>query len=355
MTPTRVIHLVDDTTPGGVMRMLNHLLTLPEMHGAVQQLVKVVSKSAVSLGRQDADVIVSHLALSWRALPPLMALRALNPSARILHVEHSYTRAFTALNVKNKTRFYAMLRTSYALFDGVVAVSEGQSKWLIQRALVRKDALSVLRPQVDLSEFEALAPPDPSTRVIGAFGRLEPQKGFDILIQVFLLVRDPDARLMIFGDGSEHANLRDMAKGDPRISFRGHCNDLAGAYRETNLVAMPSRWEAFGLVAQEAQAAGRYVLASDVDGLSDQASELIQLQSDFSITAWAQRLEGMLAFEQLRNGQRPPQSAMLKQQNYATQWLHQFQSAKPFCCDTKPEADCRRALSIPAIAGHWER
>lgn len=338
MTPIRVIHLVDDTTPGGVMRMLNHLLTLPELHGPVQQVVKVVGKSAFSLGRQDADVIVSHLALSWRVLPPLMALRAFNPSARILHVEHSYTRAFTALNVKNKARFYTMLRTSYALFDGIIAVSEGQSEWLMQRELVRKDVLSVVRPQVDLSEFEALAPPDPSTRVIGAFGRLEPQKGFDILIEAFLLVRDPGARLMIFGDGSEGATLKDMAKGDPRISFRGHCTDLQRAYSETNLVAMPSRWESFGLVAQEAQAAGRSVLASDIDGLSDQASDLIQLQSDFSVAAWSRTLESMLASEQKRGGQRPTQGAVLGRKDYADQWLHQFRPVTPSCFDMNPEA-----------------
>ncbi|WP_436399184.1 glycosyltransferase family 4 protein [Roseobacter sp. S98] len=329
MTTLRIVHLVDDTTPGGVMRMLDHLLTLPELHGHARQTVRVVSKTALSLGRQNADVIVSHLALSWRTLPAVMSLRALNPGARLLHTEHSYTRAFTALNVRHKARFYTMLRTSYALFDGVISVSRGQADWLLQRGLVRNDALSVLRPQVDLSEFGGLEAPDPGGRVVGAFGRLERQKGFDVLIEAFRLVRGDDVRLVIFGQGGERPVLEKLAQGDPRISFRGHCGDPAAALGETHIVAMPSRWEAFGIVAQEAQAARRRVLASDVDGLADQESPLIRLEKTLSPEAWAHRLQLLLDAEPSGADTGSGSSFTGHRAEYAAQWLQQFRPEQP--------------------------
>ncbi|MDW3224376.1 MAG: glycosyltransferase family 4 protein [Paracoccaceae bacterium] len=324
MTSIRVIHLVDDTTPGGVMRMLDHLMSLPGLLGRTHQSVCLVKKSEWSIGRHDADVIVSHLALSWRSLPALMALRAMNPDTRVLHVEHSYTRAFTALNVPNKKRFHTMLRTSYALFDGVIAVSKGQAEWLLQRNLVTDRALSVIRPHVDLSQFEAIAPPEPTRNVIGAFGRLEPQKGFDILIEAFHLCPLRDARLVIFGEGSERARLGALARYDNRISFRGHCTDLPSAYAETNIVAMPSRWEAFGLVAQEAQAAGRNVLVSGVDGLAEQAGGLIHLQSDLSPDAWAKRLHTLLITPAVANAQTRFPACGIQQGNLSEDWLREF-------------------------------
>ena len=291
MTTRKIVHLVDDTTAGGVMRMLDHLMSQP---GLAHQSLRKLTRGSLSPGRIDADVIVSHLTISWRGLPGLIALRAMNPGARIIHVEHSYTRAFTALNVARKARFFALLRVAYSLFDRVVAVSRAQAAWLEERRLVDAGALAVIPPDVPLGALANLPRPTGLPRVVGAIGRLERQKGFDVLIEAFRLCPRRDARLLIFGEGSERAHLEVLAAGDDRIDFRGHAEDPAAAYGEVDLVAMPSRWEAFGLVAREARAAGRPVIQSTVDGLADQIDEATRVVRSCDPKSWANALD--LAF-----------------------------------------------------------
>ncbi len=273
MTKKNILHLVDDTTAGGVMRMLDHLMTRPDLSGAVEQKVLKVKRSAFSWGKLKADVIVSHVVPSWRSLPAFSALRALHVDTRMVHVEHSYTRAFTTLNVPHKRRFFAMLRVIYSFFDQVVAVSHAQSDWMKERRLAASDKLTVIPPTVDLEQLARKTTPPKTRTTIGAIGRLERQKGFDILIQGFRSTQASEARLLIFGEGSQRSYLEELAEGDPRIEFRGHAEDPAEAYQAVDIVAIPSRWEAYGLVLDEALAAHRTVIANKVDGLRDREGD----------------------------------------------------------------------------------
>ena len=100
----------------------------------------VVPRGRFSAPALDDDIIVSHLSVSWRNLPQLVALRARYADRTLIHVEHSYTAAFTGLKVRHRTRFFALLRTAYSLFDRLVAVSEAQGRWLAERGLVRREA-----------------------------------------------------------------------------------------------------------------------------------------------------------------------------------------------------------------------
>lgn len=320
MTIKTVVHLVDDTTAGGVMRMLQHLLDQPSLERSVHQSVKLVRRGAGALGRIEADVIVSHLTINWRGLPGLIALRAMNPTARLVHVEHSYTRAFTALNVPRKARFFALLRVAYSLFDTVVSVSQAQTNWLAERRLVRDAALRMIHPEVDLTPFAHLPQPMQPPRVIGAIGRLHRQKGFDILIKAFRQVSAPDARLLIFGEGEERERLEALAEGDLRIEFRGYAEKPEAAYAQVDLVAVPSRWEAFGIVVREAKAAARPILMSQVDGLNDQVFQNSQSVASCDVTAWARALRQALTAETRLEGPAP----MIHDHagtGFAAQWL----------------------------------
>ena len=268
-----IIHLIDDTTPGGVTRVVDHIVSSERLAQTGRHVIRFVPKGALALPRIRADVIVSHMTISWRLLPALIALRATNPSTPIIHVEHSYTQSFTALNVAHRDRFYSLLRTGFALFDHVVPVSRAQGSWMVTRGLVPSQKCTVIQSAVDLTEFETLPAPSGKPRVFGALGRLVEQKGFDALIQAFVQVDAPDIELKIFGDGAMRSMLEKLAADDPRISLLGHRGDPVSAMAEIDTLLVPSRWEAFGLVAQEAMAARRCVIVSDVDGLNDQIQD----------------------------------------------------------------------------------
>ncbi|EPX80517.1 glycosyltransferase [Salipiger mucosus] len=287
---TRILHLVDDTNPGGVTRYLDFLRRDPGMAALASHEVRAVPRNRPCVAGIEADVIVSHLAVTWRGLPGLMALRARHAGTPLIHVEHSYSEGFAAHNVRARRRFRTLLRTAYALFDRIVAVSHPQGDWLLGRGLVPAAQLSVIPPCVDLSAFAALPAPQGPVRVIGALGRFDRQKGFDLLIRAFRALPQADLRLEMIGDGPERAALEALAQGDPRIRFAGFADSPAQAMAACDALAMPSRWEPYGLVGAEARAAGRPVLVSGVDGLRDQVEDGAIAVRESTVDAWQEAL-----------------------------------------------------------------
>lgn len=292
MQTRRIVHLIDDATPGGVMRVLDHIRTHPDLTRDAHHDICPVKRGSLSAPRLDADLIVSHLAISWRGLPFLMQLRALNAQAPMLHVEHSYTAGFVAHRVPSPMRFYTLLRAAYAMFDKIAAVSAAQRNWLAERGLVDAARLELLRSSVDVMPFLRLAPVNHAPKVIGAIGRLDPQKGFDMVINAFRACNRPDLRLEIHGDGAESAPLQALAGTDRRITFHGFGADPVAVMNAVDVVVMPSRWEAYGLVALEARAAGRGLLVSGVDGLADHLQDGA-LRVDCTLQGWTDAFDAL--------------------------------------------------------------
>jgi len=290
MSHASILHLTDDTTPGGVMRVIDNILSSKHLAKTANHRMAVVKKNQLILPTAGVDVIVSHLALNWRNFAARARLRAMHPNIPMIHVEHSYTQGFVAQKVLNKVRFFAMLRSAFCLFDRVIAVSNAQKDWLIRRDLIDEDRLSVIRSSVELTGFEALPKPRTQARVFGLVGRLHEQKGFDIAIRAFRECSGPDLRLKVFGDGPMRGELEQLAYCDPRITFHGHCDDPLEPMRSIDALLMPSRWEAYGLVAREAQSAGRKVIVSSIDGLQDHISDGAIDVHDHSISAWSQAI-----------------------------------------------------------------
>lgn len=265
-----VSHLIDDASFGGVNRMLDHMSSSEALQRHHQHRIVRVRRGQFSSPVVTADVIVSHLSVNWANLPMLTALRAAYPDTPIIHVEHSYSQRFVAARVDNKDRFDTLLRTAYALFDTVVAVSEAQYRWMRRRQFCPVDKLTAIRSCADLAPFFEVGPVAPRERmVIGAIGRFDVQKGFDVLLEGFLAAQRDDIELHFHGDGPEAEKLASMARTHRNVVFHGYSADTSAAVAECDAVAMPSRWEPYGLVALEAMAAGRAVLCPRIDGLAD--------------------------------------------------------------------------------------
>jgi glycosyltransferase involved in cell wall biosynthesis len=110
--------------------------------------------------------------------------------------------------------------------------------------------------------------------VIGAVGRLEPQKRFDLLIEAFATVSDrlPHARLLIAGDGSSRAALTAdcRARGlDPHSTLVGHLEDVVEFHHALDLFVQSSDYEGTPNAVLEAMALETPVIATDVGGTSE--------------------------------------------------------------------------------------
>lgn len=287
-----VKHLIDDTTAGGINRMLEHVISCPQLAKSARHKIERVKRGRLSAPRLEADIIVSHLSLSWANLPLLTTLRALHPNTPIIHVEHSYCERFIAAHIRQHSRFEALMRICLSLMDHIVAVSQEQGNWLVRRRFCSSDKLSIINPAVDLKRFLDIAPRHCKKQLrIGAIGRLDCQKGFDILINGFMQTSRADLELHIFGQGPDENMLRELATNHPRITFHGFTSDVPFAMESCDMVAMPSRWEPYGLVAMEAMAASRPVLTTKTDGLATHIHNGATDIGENSAAGWAAALE----------------------------------------------------------------
>ena len=110
---------------------------------------------------------------------------------------------------------------------------------------------------------------DSECPVFVAMGRLEHQKGFDVLINAFARVRqEGQARLVIFGQGSLQAALQaqiDALEMQEMVTLAGHTDHAMAQMQAAHAFVLSSRFEGFGLVLVEALHAGAQVIATRCD------------------------------------------------------------------------------------------
>jgi glycosyltransferase involved in cell wall biosynthesis len=112
------------------------------------------------------------------------------------------------------------------------------------------------------------------THVVAAAGRLAPEKGFHVLIEAVpgVLDRFPGAHVVIAGEGPERPRLKAMVEERSlhgQVLLPGRVDDVAGLLSMADVVAIPSLSEGQGIVALEAMAARKPVVASRVGGLEE--------------------------------------------------------------------------------------
>jgi glycosyltransferase involved in cell wall biosynthesis len=111
--------------------------------------------------------------------------------------------------------------------------------------------------------------------VFAAWGRHVHQKGFDLLLSAFHLVRRvrPEARLLLGGSGPLTASL--AASGGRGVELVGPLDrgGVNGLLARSRVAVVPSRIEPFGIVALEALACGRGLVYSTRGGLGEAAGE----------------------------------------------------------------------------------
>jgi glycosyltransferase involved in cell wall biosynthesis len=160
----------------------------------------------------------------------------------------------------------ALRRLAYPSAALLVAQTEREAAWF--RRFVRR--IAVIPNPVPDACFSVSRPPrvPGSAPLLAAMGRLERQKGFDILIRSFTTVRKnfPECRLTIYGEGSQRRRLERLALRSglsESVSLPGTTADPYGALANADVFVLPSRYEGFPNVLAEAMAVGIPVAAFD--------------------------------------------------------------------------------------------
>jgi glycosyltransferase involved in cell wall biosynthesis len=138
-----------------------------------------------------------------------------------------------------------------------------QSRYVAERIrrVYGRDA-AVVPPPVDVDRFAGIKPHDGGYYLVA--GRFEAYKRIDLAIEA---CRRLDVPLRIVGSGVDEPRLRQLAAGAPQVRFLGPVDDDEMVRQLTGCRALlfPGE-EDFGLIALEAQAAGKPVIAYGAGG-----------------------------------------------------------------------------------------
>lgn len=238
------------------------------------------------------DVVHAHYWLSgWVAE---LARRYWNtPFVQMFHTTAHMKNAVSGKQDQETDLRLKIEKELLTLADGLIAANPDERADLIWRMGVAAEKVCTIPPGVDLELFQPqarVAARDllrlrPEELAVLFVGRIDPIKGIDTLVEAAALIVEqrrlerPPVFVIVGGDVDESGNptgpLANVAADISRRGLQRHFrllgswpqNELPIAYSAADVVAVPSRYESFGLVAVEALACGAPVVASRAGGL----------------------------------------------------------------------------------------
>ena len=196
-----------------------------------------------------------------------------------------------------------LVRRVIGHLDALVSVSDASARAVELSLGLARGRVRTIYNAVDLgardgAEEGASTATDRSRPLVGAVGRLSPEKGFDVLVRA--VAQLPGARTVVAGDGPERETLERLAHElgiASLVTFVGWVDPPWSDHLVPDVLVVPSRREGFGLVAAEALMSGIPVVASAVGGLPEVLEEGVAglLVPPEDPTALARAIESVLS------------------------------------------------------------
>jgi D-inositol-3-phosphate glycosyltransferase len=270
-----------------------HLKAGPAEHVAKERLHSLTDEFCAQLEARldDHDLIHTHYWLSGEVGLGLKRRHGIP----LVHTMHTMARVKNSnLGAGHTVEPDVRERGEAAIVHGadvLTASTKDEAAELRSHYGARREQIMIVPPGVDLHSFHPCNQPKSRAQfgvaqdiqVILFVGRIQRLKAPDVLIKAVaeLVRRDPQRRdhlqLIIIGGPSGSDAEWSKTLGpltidhgiDDMVDFRPHSprSELFRWYCVSDVVAVPSYNESFGLVALEAQACGRPVVATDVGGL----------------------------------------------------------------------------------------
>ena len=251
---------------------------------SIAGLFQMLRASMQSLDAFKPDVMHLHSSFAGLVLRPALAARSEGP--RVVYCPHgwAFSRETGRLShLAAKAAETLLARTS----DRIICISGDEFNEAV-RAGIPTNRLTLVHNGISKSRPlpHGVATDWASKKAKVLFiGRLDRQKGFDILIEAARSLEDVmDVRIV----GASVVNKFDGAEIPANVSLLGWLDrqQIETQLEAADLVVIPSRWEAFGLVALEAMRAAKPILAFQsgalpeivVDGVTGVLCEPVAVQ-----------------------------------------------------------------------------
>lgn len=188
------------------------------------------------------------------------------------------------VGVFRKTAYTALDRFSSRYTSKFVAVAEHIRRKLISGRGLTPDRVVRIYNGVDVSRYDrALERPEKirskygipaDSFLVAAFCRLSPEKGLFTLAEAAAATVLPGGKIkyLLAGEGPLEAKLRSRVRelgSEKDFIFTGFLGDVKPLLCAADLAVLPSLREGFPMSLLEAMAAGKPVVASDIEGIDE--------------------------------------------------------------------------------------
>lgn len=265
--------------------------------------LSVLSKLAVVVREHRIDLVHAH---EYKT-----DLLALLLARRTGIVPLATAHGWTGHSAREKFLYYPLDKWLLARYPRVVAVSSDIRNQLVRYG-ARPARVTVILNSIDPDAFQRDASRRGPVRddlglpqdavVIGAVGRAEPQKRFDLLLEAMVPVFRAHARvrLVIAGDGSRLESLKILAARlgvADRCVFTGHRQDVADLHHAFDLFVQSSEYEGTPNAVLEAMALESPIVATDCGGTSELVADGVHglIVPVHDVPALTMAIEGVLA------------------------------------------------------------
>jgi glycosyltransferase involved in cell wall biosynthesis len=201
-----------------------------------------------------------------------------------------------------KARYYRMLDNYTSRYNQqVIAVSNAVRDDLVEQGIPAA-RITVIQNGINIPDIDPAARDrirqelgiKPEETVVGAVGRLSPQKDYPTLLRAFKEVKRscPEAILLIAGDGYLRQNLEKLTNDlgiREQVKFLGYRSNVLEVVSSFDIYALSSLWEGLPLAVLEAMAMGKPVVATKVPGTEEAVHEgdtgfLVPLKDDQALS-----------------------------------------------------------------------
>ncbi len=215
-----------------------------------------ISRAIAALRRHRPDVVLTLMEKD---------VRLTGPAARALGIPVIVRRA-NDRPLKRRPHFRVLYGWLPVLH---VANSESTRRTMLGSvAWLRPEQVRVIHNGIDAAALDAVPAADlglpAGALAIGYLGQFMERKGLLDLARAWTTVAAalPQAHLLLGGAGPDEMAARALGADGPRVHWLGYQASPAALLKSLDVVAMPSHWEGFGLVAAEALAVGTPVVAT---------------------------------------------------------------------------------------------
>lgn len=294
----KILHVITSLTTGGAEKLVSEIAPMLRDKGhEVEVCVFNGEHTAFMQYLLNAGIKIISFGEKCNVYNPIFIVRLIRLMKHydIVHTHNTAPQLFAAIgsvlcsvvlvttehNTSNRRRdwkWYALIdKWMYSRYKKVICISDSTEANLREFINERSSKICTIYNGINVDKYITALPTGkkqitnyPDRKVVTMVAGFRYQKDQETLIRAMKHLT-VDAELWLIGDGERRSIIEQCIKDNnlsERVRLLGIRSDIPSLLKVADIVVQSSHWEGFGLAAVEGMAAGKPVIASDVEGLA---------------------------------------------------------------------------------------